>query len=304
MSGMHCRGIDLLFCGSTHRLKKIVLHTNLPNHVSFGTYNKCHFLIKPPSTSTCRFAAETTSNSSSAQQSEVTGPSPTCQREQQAGQAQHAGQAQQQQQHIQAMCLHGDEEQHADGPTADARWIMPGHQQQNAMQQDATHLAQQHAKELHHCQPEQADLDYLQPQSEHMHDGQSQVDNDCSDWRQQGHRPVAHWLMSQAEDSGECEPGLHGSAPGNTAGLHGAFDDSRNVPANVQQVTKSATAPLLFFQKFSGIFRHDLFPASSHSLARLLDEQTPPLPSRPLRSKRCHQYLLQLESMLHLLSVG
>lgn len=40
-----CRGLDLLFCGQTHRLKKIVLHTNLPNHVSFGIYNKCHFAI-------------------------------------------------------------------------------------------------------------------------------------------------------------------------------------------------------------------------------------------------------------------
>ena len=43
------RGVDLLFCGHTHRLKKIILHTNLPNHASFGTYSKCHFAIQAAS---------------------------------------------------------------------------------------------------------------------------------------------------------------------------------------------------------------------------------------------------------------
>jgi len=39
----------LLFCGRTHCIKKIVLHTNLPNHTSFGIYNKCHFRLHPRS---------------------------------------------------------------------------------------------------------------------------------------------------------------------------------------------------------------------------------------------------------------
>ena len=46
-----CRGLDVLFCGTTHRIKKMVLHTNLPTHASFGTYTKCHFTLHaPPST--------------------------------------------------------------------------------------------------------------------------------------------------------------------------------------------------------------------------------------------------------------
>lgn len=43
------RGLDVLFCGTTHRIKKMVLHTNLPNHTSFGTYSKCHFTFQAPS---------------------------------------------------------------------------------------------------------------------------------------------------------------------------------------------------------------------------------------------------------------
>lgn len=45
-----CRGLDVLFCGHSHCIKKFVLHTNLPNHTSFGTYNKCHFTLpaEPP----------------------------------------------------------------------------------------------------------------------------------------------------------------------------------------------------------------------------------------------------------------
>ena len=45
-----CRGLDVLFCGQSHCIKKFVLHTNLPNHTSFGTYNKCHFTLpaEPP----------------------------------------------------------------------------------------------------------------------------------------------------------------------------------------------------------------------------------------------------------------
>ena len=40
-----CRGLDLLFEGQTHRIKKIILHTNAPDHASFGVYNKCHFTL-------------------------------------------------------------------------------------------------------------------------------------------------------------------------------------------------------------------------------------------------------------------
>ena len=38
-----CRGLDLLFDGERHRIKKIVLHTNVHDHASFGVYNRCHF---------------------------------------------------------------------------------------------------------------------------------------------------------------------------------------------------------------------------------------------------------------------
>ena len=45
-----CRGLDVLFCGQTHRIKKFVLHTNYPQHTSFGIYNKCHFTLSMPQT--------------------------------------------------------------------------------------------------------------------------------------------------------------------------------------------------------------------------------------------------------------
>jgi hypothetical protein len=37
------RGLDALFCGATHRLKKLVLHANAPGHPDFGLYSKCNF---------------------------------------------------------------------------------------------------------------------------------------------------------------------------------------------------------------------------------------------------------------------
>lgn len=41
------RGIDVLFCGSSHRLKKLVLHANSPGHPDFGLYRKCNFRQVP-----------------------------------------------------------------------------------------------------------------------------------------------------------------------------------------------------------------------------------------------------------------
>ncbi len=37
------RGIDVLFCGASHRLTKLVLHANAPSHPDFGLYRKCNF---------------------------------------------------------------------------------------------------------------------------------------------------------------------------------------------------------------------------------------------------------------------
>ena len=37
------RGLDALFCGTTHRLRKLVLHANQPGHPDFGIYSKCNF---------------------------------------------------------------------------------------------------------------------------------------------------------------------------------------------------------------------------------------------------------------------
>ena len=42
-----CRGLDLLFDGQTHRIKKMVLHTNAHDHATFGIYHKCHFSLRP-----------------------------------------------------------------------------------------------------------------------------------------------------------------------------------------------------------------------------------------------------------------
>ena len=41
--GYPTRGLDLLFCGASHRLKKVVLHTNIPGHPDFNLYCKCNF---------------------------------------------------------------------------------------------------------------------------------------------------------------------------------------------------------------------------------------------------------------------
>lgn len=37
------QGIDILFDGYTHKVKKIILHTNIPSHFDFNVYRKCHF---------------------------------------------------------------------------------------------------------------------------------------------------------------------------------------------------------------------------------------------------------------------
>lgn len=45
------RGVDILFCGRTHRVKKFVLRTNVPGHALFNLYMKCNFVLHaaPPS---------------------------------------------------------------------------------------------------------------------------------------------------------------------------------------------------------------------------------------------------------------
>lgn len=37
------QGVDILFDGYTHCVKKIILHTNIPSHFDFNVYRKCHF---------------------------------------------------------------------------------------------------------------------------------------------------------------------------------------------------------------------------------------------------------------------
>lgn len=37
------RGLDVLFCGASHRLTKLVLHANPPGHPDFGVYARCNF---------------------------------------------------------------------------------------------------------------------------------------------------------------------------------------------------------------------------------------------------------------------
>eukprot|EP00013_Stygamoeba_regulata_P014494 CAMPEP_0177687798 /NCGR_PEP_ID=MMETSP0447-20121125/34328_1 /TAXON_ID=0 /ORGANISM="Stygamoeba regulata, Strain BSH-02190019" /LENGTH=453 /DNA_ID=CAMNT_0019198079 /DNA_START=23 /DNA_END=1384 /DNA_ORIENTATION=+ len=44
------RGADVMFDGGTQRVKKIILHTNFPCHVSFNRYHKCNFRILLPET--------------------------------------------------------------------------------------------------------------------------------------------------------------------------------------------------------------------------------------------------------------
>ncbi|KAA3457534.1 UPF0183 protein isoform X2 [Gossypium australe] len=39
------RGLDILFDGQTHKVKKFVLHTNYPGHADFNSYIKCNFVI-------------------------------------------------------------------------------------------------------------------------------------------------------------------------------------------------------------------------------------------------------------------
>ncbi|KAI3855365.1 hypothetical protein MKX03_025323 [Papaver bracteatum] len=39
------RGVDILFDGQTHKIKKFVLHTNYPGHADFNSYMKCNFVI-------------------------------------------------------------------------------------------------------------------------------------------------------------------------------------------------------------------------------------------------------------------
>jgi hypothetical protein len=39
------RGLDILFDGQTHKIKKFVLHTNFPGHADFNSYMKCNFSI-------------------------------------------------------------------------------------------------------------------------------------------------------------------------------------------------------------------------------------------------------------------
>ncbi|BBN02781.1 hypothetical protein MPTK1_2g18070 [Marchantia polymorpha subsp. ruderalis] len=42
------RGLDILFDGQTHRIKKFILHTNFPGHTDFNCYMKCNFFIHCP----------------------------------------------------------------------------------------------------------------------------------------------------------------------------------------------------------------------------------------------------------------
>ncbi|KMZ72432.1 hypothetical protein ZOSMA_164G00140 [Zostera marina] len=42
------RGLDILFDGKTHKIKKFVLHTNFPGHADFNTYIKCNFVLCNP----------------------------------------------------------------------------------------------------------------------------------------------------------------------------------------------------------------------------------------------------------------
>ncbi|KAJ1979749.1 hypothetical protein H4R35_001397 [Dimargaris xerosporica] len=39
-------GLDVLLDGSSHRCKKVLLHTNVPGHYDFGRYQKCFFTLK------------------------------------------------------------------------------------------------------------------------------------------------------------------------------------------------------------------------------------------------------------------
>nr|CAG4641727.1 EOG090X06XP [Eurycercus lamellatus] len=51
-------GMDALFDGKYHRLKKLILHTNYPGHYNFNMYHRCNFTlqlpVKPSSTDTSK----------------------------------------------------------------------------------------------------------------------------------------------------------------------------------------------------------------------------------------------------------
>ena len=49
---LRCRGLDILFDGQTHKVKKFVLHTNVPGHPDFNVYAKCNFMLVFPSAGT------------------------------------------------------------------------------------------------------------------------------------------------------------------------------------------------------------------------------------------------------------
>ncbi|KAF9292150.1 hypothetical protein BGZ68_010406 [Mortierella alpina] len=52
-------GLDVLFDGSTHRCKKIVMHTNVPGHFDFQSYKRCPFILHlPTSPATTNFDPE------------------------------------------------------------------------------------------------------------------------------------------------------------------------------------------------------------------------------------------------------
>ncbi|KAG0239058.1 hypothetical protein BGX31_003076 [Mortierella sp. GBA43] len=47
-------GIDVLFDGSSHRCKKIVMHSNLPGHFDFQSYKRCPYILQQASESSIR----------------------------------------------------------------------------------------------------------------------------------------------------------------------------------------------------------------------------------------------------------
>ncbi|CAA6673673.1 unnamed protein product [Spirodela intermedia] len=53
------RGLDILFDGQTHKIKKFVLHTNFPGHSDFNSYTKCNFLIETDGKKTALLAVNT-----------------------------------------------------------------------------------------------------------------------------------------------------------------------------------------------------------------------------------------------------
>lgn len=153
-------------------------------------------------------------------------------------QVQHAQQAQHRPQHVIASCQDGGEEKHTSALTAghigQAQQDSLLHHYQPPTQH--VHHSQPHVKDLHHSQPHMRDLDQFQPQIDGVHDGQSQIQDERNDWRQQGSLPVAQWL-NQADDASRCVPGPDCSAPGHMAGLD---ENALGIaPANAQQVNNA-----------------------------------------------------------------